>query len=94
LEDYTGDYEHPGYGTFSVHRDAGGLRASFHESSGPLRHYHYDTFELTLQEWWLEIEAEISFVTNDRGEVAALSMPLEPCGQGHHLQARALPTVR
>jgi hypothetical protein len=81
LDAYAGEYVHPGYGTFSVRHEPPGLGAMFHDSAGSLRHYHYDTFEMGIQVFWWTIRARITFHTNARGEVASLSVPLEPAVQ-------------
>ena len=78
LEAYTGDFEHPGYGTLSVTLDDGELRGTFNEMVFPLRHYHYDIFEFVLERF--EEEMKVSFQTNVQGDIATLIAPFEPTG--------------
>ena len=78
LAAYTGDFEHPGYGTLSVTLDNGELRGMFNEISFPLRHYHYDIFELALERW--DIAYKVSFLTNMQGDIDTFIAPLEPTG--------------
>lgn len=78
LEAYTGDFEHPGYGIFSVTLKEGTLQGLFNGMSLPIRHYHYDIFELLWEQW--DEAMKISFLTNVRGDIATLVTPFEPTG--------------
>ncbi len=78
LEAYTGDFEHPGYGILSVTLNDDELRVTFNEMVFPLRHYHYDIFELVLERW--EEEMKVSFLTNVQGDIDTLIAPFEPTG--------------
>lgn len=49
LEDYAGIYEHPGYGELKIELKDGALQALYNSFVMPLRHYHYDTFEMKLE---------------------------------------------
>src|SRR5207248_5464013 len=46
LEAYSGDYSHPGYGTISIKLGGDQLKAVFNHMEMPLKHYHYDIFEM------------------------------------------------
>jgi CubicO group peptidase (beta-lactamase class C family) len=46
LESYVGEYEHPGYGILSFTLNDGALQAQLNDTPFPVKHYHYDTFEL------------------------------------------------
>ncbi|WP_424100333.1 serine hydrolase [Moorena producens] len=46
LEDYTGDFEHPGYGIVSIALKYQQLTATYNYIVYELKHYHYDSFEL------------------------------------------------
>ncbi len=77
LETYTGDYTHPGYGTISVELDDGNqLKATYNSMVLPLRHYHYDIFELEIERF--EMRVKVSFLTNVKGDIDTLIAPLEP----------------
>jgi CubicO group peptidase (beta-lactamase class C family) len=84
IEDYAGEYEHPAYGTVSVVRDAAakdpsGLTASIHAIPMRLEHWHYDTFLAHPTDPALEEEQLfVTFETNTKGDLDALTMPLEP----------------
>jgi CubicO group peptidase (beta-lactamase class C family) len=80
LEAYTGNYEHPGYGTRSITLKEGAseLHGLFNDIAFPIRHYHYDIFEFVLERW--EAEMKASFLTNVRGDIDRLVVPFEPTG--------------
>ncbi len=76
LDAYIGEYEHPGYGIFSVTFENDQLRGTFNSMSSLLKHYHYDTFELVIETF--DTNMKVSFFTNARGDIDSLSAPLEP----------------
>jgi CubicO group peptidase (beta-lactamase class C family) len=73
LADYVGDFEHPGYGIVSVRLDGDELKISMNEMTFPLPHYHYDIFEMVVDEGF-----KVSFFTDVKGNIDRLSIPLEP----------------
>jgi CubicO group peptidase (beta-lactamase class C family) len=78
LEDYAGEYAHPGYGTVSVTKEGDGLKARYNGKDFGLSHYHYDVFELKDL-----IEAEsgttkVAFSLDIKGNVMAAAVQLEP----------------
>jgi CubicO group peptidase (beta-lactamase class C family) len=80
LEDYTGNYEHPAYGMISVELKQNNLISTYNSMSSQLQHYHYDTFvsysELAEM---LDMPPDlISFVTDKKGDVTSLYVPMEP----------------
>ena len=48
LKDYTGVYEHPGYGEIKIELKDGVLQALFNSFVMPLKHYHYNIFEMKM----------------------------------------------
>jgi hypothetical protein len=76
LADYAGDFEHPGYGVFSVEVEGNELKAAYNSMSFPLEHYHYDIFEL----YWdlFDARMKVSFFTDVKGNIGSLSVPFEP----------------
>jgi len=80
LDEYVGDYAHPAYGTITVTRDgAAGLQASLHAIPMKLEHWHYETWRADPTDPALAGEKlYVLFRTNTKGDVDALSMPLEP----------------
>ena len=76
LSAYTGTYAHPGYGRLRVDLVNGKLVAAYNGMDLPMKHYHYDTFELTYERF--DFTARVTFGANQRGEIAQISAPLEP----------------
>jgi CubicO group peptidase (beta-lactamase class C family) len=78
LEDYVGEYDHPGYGIVKVSLNAGKLTASFNAIETPLEHWHYETFnggkgkEVTFE------NMKYTFQTDAKGYVARLVAAFEP----------------
>ncbi|WP_293105609.1 serine hydrolase [Moorena sp. SIOASIH] len=78
LEDYTGDFEHPGYGIVSIALKDQQLTATYNNSIVyELKHYHYDSFEL-LSEILDDNFQLLSFFNDPKGTIQRLSIPLEP----------------
>jgi hypothetical protein len=75
LDAYTGDFAHPAYGTIAVAERDDRLVATINGMARPLTHYHYDIFELKIEEWDLPIK--LSFATNVRGDIESVAAPLE-----------------
>lgn len=80
LADYAGEYEHAGYGVLKVSSDGKALKGSFNAFTIAMEHWHYDVFRGTL----LEDEEEkmlLSFMSNEKGDLDRVSVPLEPAVQ-------------
>lgn len=78
LNEYAGDYEHPGYGIAHIGLEHGQLTLSYNHLSSALRHFHYDIFE-TPEDPLNPIEkTKVSFYTNDEGDIGSLAIPMEP----------------
>ena len=76
LEAYAGEYEHPGYGVLTFELRDGALAARLNDVAFATRHYHYDTFELALEQWDVRLLA--TFAANARGDIETVSAPFEP----------------
>jgi len=79
LAAYAGEYEHPGYGIFSITVDADTLRPRFGALDLSLAHRHYEVFDLE----WHELGGEVpimplTFLSDPDGFVTALTVPFEP----------------
>ncbi|HSR67326.1 MAG TPA: serine hydrolase [Acidobacteriota bacterium] len=79
LQDYAGDYVHPGYGKLSIAYDGDALTLTYNGIVTPLEHWHYDTFnglenpdDRTFEDFKLQFE------TNLRGDITSVSAPFEP----------------
>ncbi|MGH8245832.1 MAG: serine hydrolase [Gammaproteobacteria bacterium] len=78
LTEYAGSYEHPGYGVMTVALEKDELQARFNHIKAPLKHYHYDVFEVTPDPLNPEQKSKVTFTLNPRGEVHSLAAQLEP----------------
>lgn len=78
LADYTGEFEHPGYGMLSVTLKENALQGVFNDIVFPIRPYHYDIFEFVIER--IEEVMKVSFLTNIKGDVDTLIVPFEPTG--------------
>jgi len=78
LEDYAGEFVHPGYGAITVRRDRDDrLSVSLHGFDAKLEHYHYDIFRVAGAPGPIE-GMLVEFRTATTGEIASLHAPLEP----------------
>lgn len=77
LEDYVGDYEHPGYGVLKVALRDGKLEATFNNIATPLEHWHYDTFNGGKAKDPTFSNMKYSFQTDVNGYIARVSAQFE-----------------
>jgi CubicO group peptidase (beta-lactamase class C family) len=78
FEDYTGDYNHPGYGDVHVFQKNGSLFFTYNEITTPLEHWHYETFNGKKADDPTFMDMKLTFRTNVNGLVARLEAPFEP----------------
>lgn len=79
LDDYAGEYHHPGYGVLTIGVEEDRLVATFHGIATPLEHWHYDVFngqrnpaDPTFA------DMKYNFRTNVKGDIDAVAAPFEP----------------
>ncbi len=77
LEEYVGDYEHPGYGLLKVTMQEGKLEATFNGIHTPLEHWHYETFSGVKAADSTFENMKYTFQTNADGYVARIAVPFE-----------------
>jgi CubicO group peptidase (beta-lactamase class C family) len=76
---YAADYAHPAYGVMSIRLEDGALQWSWRGMNSPLRHRHFETFELPEIMGVLRPDnLPITFQTDRDGNIVHLSAPLEP----------------
>jgi len=75
LEQYSGDFENLGYGIISIKREKDQLVAVYNSNIYPMRHYHYDIFELTDA---LGRDQKVFFFIDEKGKIRSLSVQFEP----------------
>jgi hypothetical protein len=79
LEAFAGEYEQPGYGVVEILVESGRLVMLHNDMSMPLEHWHYDVFNVAdIDEEVIPEDLRVSFVTDDRGRVARMTVPFEP----------------
>jgi CubicO group peptidase (beta-lactamase class C family) len=79
LDAYTGEYEHPGYGTLTISLEGGALRPRLGTLDLSLTHRHFETFDLE----WHELGDQshvfpLMFLSDPDGDITALTVPFEP----------------
>ncbi|RLD10166.1 serine hydrolase [candidate division KSB1 bacterium] len=78
LDEYAGDYEHPGYGTLSVRKVKDHLEFTFNDITTPLEHWHYEIFNALKGTDDAFENMKLQFRTDLKGNVAAVEVPFEP----------------
>jgi CubicO group peptidase (beta-lactamase class C family) len=78
LDDYAGEYEHPGYGVMTITVEDGTLRPQLGTMDLSLAHRHYETFDLE----WHELSDQfpvfpLMFLSDPDGDITALTVPFE-----------------
>jgi CubicO group peptidase (beta-lactamase class C family) len=80
LADFTGDYEHPAYGTISIALAEGdALSISFNGFTLPLEHWHYDVFSMGKVDKLQMFDGQkVQFTTGLDGAIESLRVAAEP----------------
>jgi CubicO group peptidase (beta-lactamase class C family) len=78
LSEYTGSYEHPGYGRLTISSTGTGLELGLDSHRVPLLPFHYDIWELDGRSTAVPISGRVTFYLNKKGEVDRIAVPLEP----------------
>jgi CubicO group peptidase (beta-lactamase class C family) len=78
LEEYTGDYFHPGYGNLKVFLENGELIFTYNGITTPLEHWHYETFSGKRADDPTFEDMKMTFRTSVNGYVVGLEVPFEP----------------
>jgi CubicO group peptidase (beta-lactamase class C family) len=81
LEEYTGDYLHPGYGPLSIDLRKGSLFLNYHQIAFRLEPWHYDVFRIVEESEDLHMSLvgkKVSFRANLEGEIDEVLVPFEP----------------
>ncbi len=71
LAGYTGEYEHPAYGTVRITLENERLTWNWNRFRAPLTHYQYDTFSLPIE---IMGEPHVVFTLDGRGAVARMKV--------------------
>ncbi|MCD8116625.1 MAG: serine hydrolase [Oscillospiraceae bacterium] len=80
LEDYTGAYAHPGYGTYQVRLHDGKPVLHFKDMLVPMEHWHYDVFRaIRIKEDTTVLTAPMSFFIGPfTGKIDGFTLQIEP----------------
>lgn len=85
LDDHVGSYIHPGYGRIDIARSGGQLGLRREGFAFALEHWHYDAWVFEDTDWFpihrlhpFDRSNRVQFETNIDGDIAALSIQLEP----------------
>ena len=78
LEEYVGDYEHPGYGEIKVFLKDNKLTFTYNGITTPLEHWHYETFNGGEADDPTFKDSKLTFRTDAKGNVAEITAPFEP----------------
>ena len=94
LEEYTGVYEHTGYGAVEVEVAGDGLEVSFNSATAQLSHYHYDIFRAEEDEQSPLSETMVVFLYDKAGRIDRLTIGLEPNVEDIVFSRAADPSMR
>ncbi len=72
LQEYTGEYTHPGYGTARVSNAEGRLILQWNRMTVPLTHYHYDVFRGEAEDFGFE--ENVPFALSEEHKIQALTL--------------------
>jgi CubicO group peptidase (beta-lactamase class C family) len=81
LQEYAGDYDHPGYGPLKVEVRDGRLVGIYNGIEATLEHWHFEVFNAPKADndpALADINWKLQFQTNLKGYVDAIAIPLEP----------------
>lgn len=78
LEEYAGDYHHPGYGDLKVTLAAGQLGFVYNAIATPLSHWHFETFNGGKADDPEFKDMKLTFRTDASGNVVGVWAPFEP----------------
>jgi hypothetical protein len=81
LEEYAGDYQHPGYGPLQIELRDGRLVSRYNGIEAPLEHWHFEVFnapKATNDPALVDLNLKLQFQANFKGYVDGVLVPLEP----------------
>jgi CubicO group peptidase (beta-lactamase class C family) len=76
LEDYTGEFENPGYGNLTIKKDGEQLTAALNNLHFKVQHYHYDIFEFSSVILGDE-KIKAHFHMDVKGNINRISIPFQ-----------------
>ena len=76
IQEYAGEYVHPGFGTLALQEQDGQLSGTLNGFTALMTHYHYDVFTLMLPLMGLSLQAQ--FLSGFDGKVTGIDVQMEP----------------
>jgi hypothetical protein len=80
LAEYTGEFEHPGYGQLTIKLASGStdkLTLKLNDVDRPLEHFHYDTFQVPENPLDSFERLKVTFPTDAQGELSTVQANLD-----------------
>lgn len=78
IEEYVGEYEHPGYGVVKVELRDGKLSLTYNKIEAPLEHWHFEVFRALKNPKDPAFEDQkVQFITNVKGYVDGIAVSFE-----------------
>jgi hypothetical protein len=77
LNDYLGDYGHPGYGVVSIMADGAGFKMKINQITEHLTHLHYDVLQVPDAPFDPFAKLKVAFSADANGDISSLALPLE-----------------
>jgi len=77
LKEYAGEYENPAYGVLKIALDADALSLAYNGITLPLKHFHYDYFEIGDNSREFLKDVKLQFFTTPKGDIGSFAIPLE-----------------
>ena len=80
IQDYVGEYEHPGYGALTVGLKGDALEMTYNHITTTLTHWHYDVFATNPESTADQVHAglRILFQNDLAGDIWRAEIPMEP----------------
>jgi len=74
FEEYTGTYEHLGYGALKIETKDNSLKLTYNNIEYTLNHKCYDIFTMTMMEYYV---IDVTFDYDSNGNIKSVSIPFE-----------------
>ena len=78
LAAYAGAFEHPAYGRITVRVSGTTLELSSDAFTVPLKHFHYDVFEIDDPGNIVPLSGRVTFLMDKKGDIERVAVPFEP----------------
>ncbi|KAF9205317.1 hypothetical protein BGZ59_000542 [Podila verticillata] len=94
LVEYTGEYDHPGFGTATIRLEGDQLHMTVAAFKGMLAHYHFDSFTTVFKHPGFNIGQLVTFSTGPDGNVSGATFAIfDDVAHSFEKKKRAKPEV-